>query len=296
MSDQTPKPDSGRKLFFGLFVFPLVIVAGMIAMVLTIVLLTHEDETPESLVAAIKTGSERKRWQKASELSNELNRRKPGPRDAALARDMILMLGDAARYDAKTRSYMAAALGHFKGEDGVEEALRRALSADADSEVRFYALWSIGTIGSKAAIPDILSLLRSGDEAVRVNAVYVLGAIGDPSSTGPLRVMLDDAALDVRWNAALSLARLGDPSGFPVLVAMLDRSQLEGKSLPEDRVERVMINAVKGLALIPGADSIKILESVSRGEKNLRVRQAAMDALAYQKNQDSGKMGTSEKA
>ena len=54
-----------RKLFFGLFIFPLLIVVGMATLLCSVVLMTHEKETPESLLASIKTGAAGKRWQKA---------------------------------------------------------------------------------------------------------------------------------------------------------------------------------------------------------------------------------------
>jgi hypothetical protein len=73
MDAQTPQPQ-GRKLFYGLFLFPLLIAAGMAILLCTVVFLTHEEQNPETLITAIKTGSPSKRWQKAFELSNELNR------------------------------------------------------------------------------------------------------------------------------------------------------------------------------------------------------------------------------
>src|SRR3989338_1910422 len=153
------KPNQGRKLFYGLFIFPLLILAGMILMVCSVVLLTYEKETPESLIEAIKIGSERKRWQKASELSNELNRRKPGARDERLQSDLTGMLADKKTYDPKTRAYLAMALGHFPGQRS-ESALINALSDESD-EVRFYALWTLGRLGSRAAAPKVLPFLDS---------------------------------------------------------------------------------------------------------------------------------------
>ena len=76
MTTNDLKPNQGRKLFFGLFVFPLLIAVGMAMLLCSVILLTHEQETPESLIAAIKSGSPSKRWQKAYELSNELNQKK----------------------------------------------------------------------------------------------------------------------------------------------------------------------------------------------------------------------------
>jgi hypothetical protein len=106
---QTPVPNSGRKLFFGLFVFPLLIAVGMIILLSSVVLMTTERETPESLIAAIKTGKAGKRAQKAYELSNELNRKNSSLRKDALLKEIISVLKDR-EYDAATRRYMAIAL------------------------------------------------------------------------------------------------------------------------------------------------------------------------------------------
>jgi HEAT repeat protein len=257
-------------------------------MVLAAVLLTHEKETPESLVAAIKTGSERKRWQKASELSNELNRRGQGIRDKALLGEIASMLADSKAFDPKTRSYMAMALARFDDPDAVR-ALVAALE-DPSDDVRFYAIWSLGSMGAKDAAPAILPSLESPKKELRVNAAYVLGALGAREAAPELKNLVADPDDDVRWNAALALARLGDASGEGVLREMLDRGRYKPKKMDEDAIERAMANAAKGLALIGDAESIKILRSVADSDPNLRVRQAAMDALNYRNAGDSGKI------
>ena len=64
---------------------------------------------------------------------------------------------------------------------------------------------------------------------------------------------------------------------------MLERESLASTpDMGEDQIEAVMTNAAKGLALIRKPESIKILESVSRHDKNMKVRQAALYALHFQ--------------
>lgn len=272
-----PKPNSGRKLFFGLFVFPLVIAVGMAVLLCTAVFLTSEPQTPETLIAAIKTGPPGKRWQKAFELSNELNARPEALRGESVMNEIIAILSDPKRYDSKTRSYMAAALSHFDHPASLQ-ALKLALSPD-DDQVTLYALWSLGRLDAKGAVAQVTPYLRSEKPELRAMAAYVLGVIGDRSTPAAIAPLLSDPVIDVRWNAALSLARLGDDSGFPVLMKMLQRSELESLRMPENRIEEAMMNASKGLILLRKSESIKILESVSRNDKNLKVRQAALQAL-----------------
>jgi len=282
-----PKPESGRKLFYGLFIFPLLILAGMIIMVVAAVVLTHEQETPEALVAAIKTGSERKRWQKAGELANELNRRKEGLRDEALLGEVLAMFADRKGFDERTRAYLALALARFD-DPVVSRTLRQAVREES-GEVRFYALWALGTVGDRSAAPDILPLLTGKDEDLRVTAAYVLGALGDPAAVPELTARLGDPSVDMRWNAALALARLGDAGGRDVLEKMADRRVLrEEHGLDAAHIESVMLNAIKGLALIPKPESIKILKSLSREDESLKVRQAALDAVRFLETEPKG--------
>ena len=279
------KLNSGRKLFFGLFVFPLLIAIGMAVLLCSVVLLTHEQETPESLITAIKTGSPSKRWQKAFELSNELNRKDAkGIRNLATMREVIHILQDPSHYDAKTRSYMAIALAHFD-EPEAAQALKKSLqNKDEEEEVKLQVFWSLGVLKNTAALPEIIPFLKSAEADLRKMAVYVLGAIGDPAAIPSLRPLLNDAVEDIRWNAALSLARLGNDSGLEVLLKMLDRQSLVlNDRLAEPEIETIMINATKGLALIKRSESLETLKKISREDKNLKVRQAAMEALHYQK-------------
>ncbi len=134
-------------------------------------------------------------------------------------------------------------------------------------------------IRSREAAPDVAGFLKSDSPELRTNAAYVLGAIGDTSQISSLRPLLEDSAVDARWNAALALARLGDDSGQAILVSMLKREELAARGMDEAAIEKVMINAIKGLALIRKPESVKILESIGRLEQNLRVRQAAMEAV-----------------
>lgn len=279
MVNSEPIKDSGRKLFYGLFVFPLLIAVGMAVLLCTVVLLTRETETPESLITAIKTGSPSKRWQKAFELSNELNRTRGMIREAGVFKEVVHILNHRTEYDPKTRSYMAVALSRFDLEESVP-ALRAALQAEEDPEVQLHLMWALGTKGAKEAVDQILPYLKSEREDLRKIAVYVLGVLGDPRTVAPVSSLLEDVSKDVRWNAALSLARLGSDAGYDVLVKMLDRPSLASYDrLQESEIETIMTNAIKGLALIKRSDSYTLLANISNTDKSLKVRQAAIEAL-----------------
>ncbi len=276
MTEKTINP--ARKLFFGLFIFPLVIAVGMAVLLCSVVLLTHETESPETLISAIKSGSPSKRWQKAFELSNELNQdRSKNIRDTAVLKEIFYILKDTQTYDVKTRSYMAMTLAHFPGPDTVL-VLREALKENSQ-EIQIAALWSLGSLAAVDAAPDVKKFLNSDQSDLRKVSVYVLGVLGEKKEIPAILPLLNDPVSDVRWNAALALARMGDDSGHTVLTEMTRREELSAAGLEEPQTEAVMINAIKGLALIRKPESIKIFESLSRGDKNMKVRQAAIDAI-----------------
>lgn len=275
----SPGLKPGRKLFYGLFIFPLLIAVGMAVLLCTVVLLTKEVETPESLITAIKTGSPSKRWQKAFELSNELNQGRGLIRESGVMQEVIHILNDRLEYDAQTRSYMAMALSKFDAPE-VIPALEMALTSETEKDVRLYLIWSLGIKNARSAVPLVLPYLKDDDESLRKMAAYVLGMIANPQDAESLLESLKDKSNDVRWNAALALARLGNHSGYDVLLKMADRKSLESeRRISEANIEQIMVNAVKGLELLkePGAQST--LKELAETDKSLKVREAAIQAL-----------------
>lgn len=270
-----------RKLFFGLFLFPLLIAAGMALLLCSVVFLTHEEETPESLIAAIKSGAPSKRWQKAFELSNELNQNPRMIREIGVMKEIIHILGDPDHYDRKTRSYMTMALARFQEPEAVD-ALRESLKKE-EPEVQLYLLWALGIVNAREAIREVEGFLAEENVELRKMAAYVSGVLGDRETISKLKPLLNDPVADVSWNAALSLARLGDDSGSEILVKMLDRGALASNyQMPKDRIEKVMVNAIKGLARLRRPDSLSLFESLARDDESLLVRQAAIEAIRYQ--------------
>ncbi|MBI2167763.1 MAG: HEAT repeat domain-containing protein [Candidatus Omnitrophica bacterium] len=276
--EKAAPPDPKRKLFFGLFVFPLLVAVGMAALLCMVVFLTHEEETPETLITAIKTGSPSKRWQKAFELSNELNRRPEMIRSKGVMGEILHILGDSERYDSKTRSYMAMALSRFQEPEAVE-AVRKRLKEETE-EVQLYLIWALGNLNAREAAGDLEPFLASSNPDLRQMAAYVSGVLGDKETAARLRPLLKDPVTDVSWNAALSLARLGDDSGAGILMKMLDRNALtENHRLSKTQAEKIMVNAAKGLGRIKNPESDSLLRSLAENDESLQVRQAALEAL-----------------
>ena len=279
-STETPK-DSGRKLFYGLFIFPLLIAVGMAVLLCTVVLLTRETETPESLIAAIKTGSPSKRWQKAFELSNELNQGRGLIREAGLMHEIIHIVNDRAQYDAKTRSFMAVALARFE-EPEAAAALEKALHEEADADVQLHLIWALGVRKFAPAREFVGTFLGAERDDLKVMAAYVLGVLGDPASRQNIAPLLNDDDRDVRWNAALSLARLGSDEGYQEILKMMDRKTLSSlPDLSDSQIEEIMVNAVKGAALLHRGETLSAVQRLAQEDPSLKVRQTALEVLQH---------------
>ncbi len=281
-------PNTKRKLFFGLFVFPLLIAVAMAVLLSAIVFLTKEEETPETLIKAIKTGAPSKRWQKAFELSNELNHKNGMIRSAGIKKEIIHILNDRDHYDAKTRAYMAMALSRFQDEETLDALLTtlRGLEVGSEDESEFviFLMWAIGNYQNPEAADDVAGFLQNKQGDVRKTAAYVLGVLGNRKSVKVLLPLLEDSVHDVAWNAALSLARLGSDAGWKVLLQMLDRNYLkQAFQMNDAQVDPVVTNAAKGFTLIKKQEAVPILEKVSKEDPSLKVREAALNALEFQK-------------
>lgn len=92
-----------------------------------------------------------------------------------------------------------------------QAAALQTLAQDADPGVRANAVWSLGTMGAKEAVPALIGLLRDPDTSVAGNAAAALGRIAakhaDPSSVRQaLCGALSDTRAYVRANALTGMS------------------------------------------------------------------------------------------
>jgi HEAT repeat protein len=177
------------------------------------------------------------------------------------------------------RRYLALVLGRTRDPEAVP-LLLEAL-ADADSQTRIYALLALGAGGDPRAAPAVSAALADADPGIRKTAAYALGELGGAGAAAALAPVLADPVPDVRWNAALALARLGGAAGAPVLRQMLDRSltaQVPG--ITPAQQEEAMVSAVAALAAVDREGSAELLTRLAAEDPSLKVRQAALAALA----------------
>ena len=275
--DDEPPPKASAARFF---LLPLLVVGTALLIFLVFNFMTFDRRSPAEYLQEVRGGGPNRRWQAAFELSRSIGRIPPGPERDALAAETLRTFGTLSRNrpeDATVRRYLVLVLGKLADPAAVPVLLTAA--KDPDAETRLYAVWALGVLADPRALETVLESSQSEDAGARKMAAYVLGRLGRKEAIPRLRVLLEDSATDVRWNAAIALASLGDPSGLPVLRAMIDRASLARLSLTGDQVEAAMINALKALALLRDPESLPLIQRISQNDPNLRVRDAARQAL-----------------
>ena len=269
------------------FLIPLVVVAITGAVYMGFRSLLADDRTAQDYLAEIRNGGSSRRWPAAYELSRLMA--DPQVRaDKTLAPALVKAFHEAAG-DRQVRRYLALAIGRLDPPlppDAVAD-LTHALD-DPDSETRISVIWALGSSGDPAVVPRLVPLYsaQDSDAGIRKMVVYALGALPGDAQNETLRTALQDAVADVRWNAAVALARHGNHEGVAVLKQMLDRPYVEQsvkrdvrQDLDQDPVADVMISGLRAAAALKDETLRPAVTNLSRTDKSLKVRQAAIEAL-----------------
>jgi HEAT repeat protein len=265
------------------FIFPLAIVAVCVTVFILFGLIAAERRGARDYLQEIRSGSSNTRWQAAYALSSLVQsgdkKTLADPRFLPEALDLFEHSGND---DPRVRQYLAVTLGRL-GDPRAVPVLMGFLekaTPDTDSETRIYATWALGALGDRAAVPLLLRLAASDDKGLRKTAVHSLLPFSGPEVDAALEAASKDAVEDVRWNAAIALAGRKDPLAVPVLLEMLDRAHLakvEGLT-PEQRQE-ALLGAVAAAQSLGGDALEKALEGLAAQDPDLKVREAAQEAL-----------------
>ncbi|HXH07012.1 MAG TPA: HEAT repeat domain-containing protein [Vicinamibacterales bacterium] len=285
------EPASGRSPFVAapalavqFFLVPLAVVAVVVAIYAGFRVLLSEERTPGDYLEELMTGRGSARWVAAYQLSRAMG--DPAvQRDAALGRGLVAAFRERPE-DPRVRKYVALALGRLDPPPpGAVDALVEGLQ-DADSDVRIAVIWALAAIGDPAAVAPLQRMYATDDAGIRKMVVYALGRLPGDVQRGTLETALADSAPDVQWNAAVALAERGDPAGIPVIRRMLDRAYLERtvtrSARPDqavDPIAEVLLSGVQAAAALKAAELRPALETLSRGDRSLKVREAAAEAL-----------------
>jgi HEAT repeat protein len=269
------------------FLIPLSVVAVTAAIYVGFRSLLADDRTAQDYLIEIRTGGDNRRWPAAYELSRLMADPAVRASDKTLVPGLVQAFEESKSGDSRVRRYLALALGRIDAPapPRAVELLTEALD-DTDADNRISALWALGSLREASAVPKIEGMYATDDPGLRKMVVYALGAIPQASRSSILETALNDPVKDVQWNAAVALARHGRREGVPVIRRMLDRQYLE--SAVEGKVEAdvdtdpagdVMISGLQAAAALREASLRDPVTVISRDDKNLKVRQAALEAL-----------------
>jgi len=250
--------------------------------------LLSDDRSAEEYLTDIRSGGSNRRWPAAYELSRLMADPEFAKREeAVLAPELTKAFAESKNDDPRVRQYLALTLGRLTPPLPVEtrQLLVEALS-DADSQTRISAIWALGSTGEAVVSADIERQYQSEDAGVRKMTVYALGSMPVEIGNDTLVKALEDAEPDVQWNAAIALARHGRHEGVPVLRRMLDRAYVERNVTRQpqvrdevDPVGEVMISGLRAIAALKVGALSDEVKTLSTGDQNLKVRQAAIEAL-----------------
>lgn len=262
-----------------------------------------DERTPAQYLQELQTGGRDRRWPAAFELSRLMADPRIEARHPELGPALVRAFEQSKGDDPRLRRYLALAIGRLGSPppEARDALLGATNEAEADSETVISAIWALAAIRDASSAPRLQALYGSQDPGIRKVVVYALGALPGDGHEVTLRAALNDSAPDVQWNAAIALARRGDGDGVVVLGRMLDREHVSrvvtrtaNPQSDADPVSDVMVASLQAIAALsrvngangasagPGGFTASLRERVaalSRDDRSMRVRQAALEAL-----------------
>ena len=287
-TDEQKKSENSRiyVLFYSFFLIPFMIAVFGAVFFLLFKFVTYETNDVEELLNQVKIGSASKRWQSAFELAKVLNNPDRDPLSDSFKDQLVSAYERSIHDDALVRSYLAMAMGATQ-DTIFGDALLDGLK-DESIETRIAAIQALGMIQYKPAVNSINTLIKTADsESERLSATISLGMIGDISAVPFLIQLLEDEQANIRWDAAIALAKMGNSEGAYIIEGLLDREYLN-KFSEIDPVEqkRVLMIAIKTASILFDKRFEDNLISLSKNDKDLSIRDAAIKAL--EKNYRNG--------
>ena len=291
-TDEQKKSENSRiyVLFYSFFLIPFMIAVFGAVFFLLFKFVTYETNDVEELLNQVKIGSASKRWQSAFELAKVLNNPDRDPLSDSFKDQLVSAYERSIHDDALVRSYLAMAMGATQ-DTIFGDALLDGLK-DESIETRIAAIQALGMIQYKPAVNSINTLIKTADsESERLSATISLGMIGDISAVPFLVQLLEDEQANIRWDAAIALAKMGNSEGAYIIEGLLDREYLN-KFSEIDPVEqkRVLMIAIKTASILFDKRFEDNLISLSKNDKDLSIRDAAIKALEKKYSNGTNKL------
>jgi len=275
--------DEQEKSFFQIVVHSFFIIPFLIAVFCVLLfagmhLLTREKRSVYDYLEDVKTGGLSKRWQGAFELSKILSNPKLLPKEDRFYNELVSAFKHAKHDDNRVRQYLALAMGRTGRAEFVQpliDELKEAKEANLASMI-----YAVGMLKSSQNAAVLHEYVEHPNARIRSIAVVSLGNIGNPLSKPVIKLGLNDSEPNVQWGAAVSLAKMGDLSGKYVLINLLDRTYLaQFPEVDSGEKTQLMISAIKASTKFKDKDIFNRIRSLSKSDKNMKVRSAALEAL-----------------
>ena len=289
--EREPAPDRSSfpttpTLAVQFFLIPLAVVAMVVVVYGGFRMLLTSERTPEEYLQDVQSGGRERRWPAAYELSRMLADPDIETRYPTLGAAIVDAFQDSEGDDPRVRRYLALAVGRLNSPPpSAIDALVSGLG-DPNPETKISVIWALAALEDPSVRDEIQGMYQSDDPGVRKMAVYALGALPGTGDHPVLRTALEDESPDVQWNAAVGLARHGLDDGVRVLGRMLDREYVERTvtRVPTldatlDPVSEVMASSLQAIGGLGATELWAQVETLSRDDENLRVRELAMRTL-----------------
>ncbi len=290
------------------FLIPVIIIGAVLLMFLGVRWLFSGGRTVKELKRSITNGTERERWQAATDLVKRIGRNektlKKFRKDERFKAWALRVFRNTHSNEEKLLAYMARTLGMLAYDRAIPE-LRSRLQSSGSDVVKIAVLQAMGDIGSKDSLDVIVPLTRAennSDPGIRQAAVYALGQLNSEKIVPPLEEALSDRVAHVRLNAAIGLANYSDRSEIPrekvvnVLRKMLDREAVRQMKQPDANgnmkemkprdVERIMIGAMKAVRSLKHRDFLDTIRTIhDSDESSWALRKEARKTISTLKSQ-----------
>ncbi len=313
MNDLPPVQPPSAGFIVQLFIFPALIVMGVVAIWWMFGLIAVGEQDWRKLLQDLQSQNlhvrNRAMYGLAQVLDQDSRRGEQGQnlranREIAqgLADQLVLELkkNSTSREGVAIQEYLTRALGMMDTLDAIAPALKMALDPQRDVEIRKSAIVSLSFVAGRAnernqplSDPEIIASLieMSGDSApiLRQTAAFALGLFKSPNATHQLEVLLENGDKLTGVNAALGLARQGDTHGFSIMKDALEQPTVAIDPKNPDvsgeqfRVVKNVLKAVNDLASKFDAkqkqELIPLVEQLSSNHPEIRIRVDAEAAL-----------------
>ncbi|SRR5579871_3228781 len=268
-------PESGFSLFVKLFIVPALIVGLALGIFLLGTIALQHPKTAAQYLEDFKSDSTSRRWQSALELSRMLNNGEKIQFDDSLRAELVKTFTDSKEDDPRVREYLALVLGSLKEKSGVP-ALSAAIP-DSSVTIKENCLWALGNIEDPAGGPAAFQALSDSDPGVQLMAVGALSALRYAPAKNALENDLGNSDQALRYNCAVALARLKDDKAVPTLLEMMGLKPTGQAS--DAMIQSAKLAAIDGAQELPNASLREKLLDLSKNDADLKVRDAALQAL-----------------